>query len=119
MIRSLSIARTLARSAAGRTDPRKSYLQFKHNPIRLGFTAGSMIHSRPPIQGHRHWFAPHWFAALVIGAWPLASLAAAATRALQSRRRARAGLCPRCGYDIRATPTRCPECATLIPDNHH
>ena len=54
---------------------------------------------------------PHWSLALLFAVLPALHLRAA----IRSRRRLRPGLCPVCGYDLRATPDRCPECGLRPP----
>jgi hypothetical protein len=57
----------------------------------------------------REFRIPLWFAALFTAALPLTYRAA--RRRL--RRRSEKGLCLTCGYDLRATPERCPECGAV------
>jgi hypothetical protein len=64
--------------------------------------------SVPPVR--TTWLAvvPYWFFAAAMAA--LALLGLRHTRRRMRRLRLAAGLCPSCGYDLRATPARCPEC---------
>ena len=54
---------------------------------------------------------PYWSMLLV----PAMPFAFAIARWRRRRSRIRRGLCLVCGYDLRATPDRCPECGTSVP----
>lgn len=51
-------------------------------------------------------YVPHWLAVVLAAALPAAHV----TITWRRRRRQRPGHCAECGYDMRATPRRCPEC---------
>ena len=52
---------------------------------------------------------PLWLAAVITGLLPAVRLRVFLRQRARSRRQ-KIGSCPRCGYDLRATPDRCPEC---------
>ena len=54
---------------------------------------------------------PYWFICLITALAPAACLAARLRR-----KRHPPGLCPKCHYDLRATPERCPECGHVPAD---
>ena len=63
------------------------------------------------------WTAPMWpsFVALTfLAAGAGVGTARAAVGSRVARRRSQRGLCTACGYDVRASPGRCPECGVRI-----
>jgi hypothetical protein len=61
----------------------------------------------------RSWRVPYWFLVGVTAIPPALWTA----RAWKRRRRRGDGMCPTCGYDLRASPERCPECGA-VPSAH-
>ena len=55
---------------------------------------------------------PLWFAALVTGALPALWLTRWRRESVRDKRQ-RTGQCTGCGYDLRSSPQRCPECGTV------
>jgi hypothetical protein len=76
------------------------------NP-RLGFSWYREEQLRPKDPLRWSFVFPHW---LAVGVF---ALAPAVLVVKMIRRRQRSGTCAVCGYDMRATPERCPECGAV------
>ena len=59
-------------------------------------------------------FAPWWFVLGLLAILPLVK-GKMLLRERRLRRWKEQGLCLVCGYDMRASPERCPECGTAVP----
>jgi hypothetical protein len=56
-----------------------------------------------------------WLVAVLTGMVPIRVAIAWMWMRRRQRRRIANGQCLKCGYDLRATPDRCPECGTPVP----
>jgi len=89
----------------------KVYYQFGTPPHHGGFTNGRWNGiGREPFGGFLR--APAWVVVPLLGCAPAVWVARARRRRIVASRRLR-GLCTECGYDVRATPDRCPECGAV------
>jgi hypothetical protein len=90
----------------------QDFLLQNGGPVHLGFglhVFGSQTGAG--VSNFQRFMLPDWFVALGFAILPAIWF----YRWRRSRRRFASYLCQTCGYDLRATPDRCPECGTPIP----
>jgi hypothetical protein len=77
---------------------------------RLGFYTAQTGWESSFASESQEWVAvPAWLPVLAFLVLPVVWI----VRRRKARRRVSAGLCETCGYDLRGTPERCPECGTV------
>jgi hypothetical protein len=101
-----------AAGVAERWDARRLLDNWTPGPARR-FAGIAYGPSASPTSGLSLVLIPMPYVVFLLGVLPVVSV----TRHVRRRRRARrlrTGWCAACGYDLRATPDRCPECGTLF-----
>ena len=101
------------------SEPQKNpYSGTLWNRLGFGMVPGALRTDTSSDGPYRYVFShahvPYWFVVVVLALPSCLWLARARARRVRARR-ARLGKCTRCGYDLRATPDRCPECGTTAP----
>jgi hypothetical protein len=93
--------------------PRWSLLGFEAgDTLREIFNIGKVYQS---VNSGHYVLIPYWAIIVLSGVGPGLWLMGYRRRHILSRRMRR-GVCWVCGYDLRATPDRCPECGTIPPE---
>jgi hypothetical protein len=82
--------------------------QFNWRLLGVGYSNRAVPSRSGPLSGQMV-LVPHWLLALAAAVLPIMWFKGWRGRRLADHR-ATEGLCRKCGYDLRATPDRCPEC---------
>ena len=80
--------------------------------VGFGFASGQFGPRK--IYYGQHLILPLWFVALTLAVGPVRWAYLRRTQR-HSREQLVGAVCPSCGYDLRASPDRCPECGTAVP----
>jgi hypothetical protein len=91
------------------------YMNFawqRTHELPFGVVLGRSPRSDPRAVDYFRVVAPWWLLFAATALPPLANFALFTRARRRQRRRAARHLCETCGYDLRATNTRCPECGT-------
>jgi hypothetical protein len=84
------------------------FSDFPHFWNRIGFVVNRYLTMEGPVTAWDTASVPDWF---VLAIWSFLPVIVV-LRHLRRQRRVSTNACVVCGYDLRATPNRCPECGT-------